>query len=52
MVSDLVAGWAVDRFGAGVPFAVAGLGCLVVAAALPFWLPDPEAVRDSAPASA
>ncbi len=42
VVSDVVAGWALGRFGPDVPFALAGAGCLALAALLPAWLPRPE----------
>lgn len=45
VVSDAVAGLAVDRWGAAGPFGVAGAGVLLLACLLPRWLPEASAVE-------
>jgi PPP family 3-phenylpropionic acid transporter len=46
--SNLGAGWLLERFGAGAPYVVGGLGALALAVLLPLILPRPRRLADEA----
>lgn len=41
VLSNVIAGWLIDRFGADSPFVIGGAGCLALALAVPVLLPPP-----------